>query len=271
MSGVTVSVDEAGIAQLVLCRTEARNALSADQADQITSAATELNSNPDVRVVVLSSSDPRFFSVGADLKERRGLDESGLLVAREHSTAATRALLELAVPTVAAVSGMALGGGLELALTCDVLIADGTALVGLPETGVGIVPGGGGTQLLPRKIGPGRAAELIFTGRRLSAEQAHDYGIVDILVDEDAVGAALQLAATMAAKSPIAQRNAKAALRNGQDRPLPEALSVEDGYWRSSACSVDYREGLASFAEKRPPAWPAPALENTTTTTGAAR
>ncbi|WP_197507586.1 enoyl-CoA hydratase-related protein [Mycobacterium sp. ACS4331] len=260
MSGVTVSVDAFGVAELVMCRTEARNALSTEQADQIASAAIELNSRPDVRVVVMSSADPRFFSVGADLKERRSLDEPGLLAARGHSTAATQALLDLAVPTLAAVSGMALGGGLELALTCDVVVADSTALVGLPETGVGIIPGGGGTQLLPRRIGIGRAAELIFTGRRLSAAEAHGYGIVDVLVDDDAVGAALQLATTIAAKSPNAQRNAKAALRNGQDRPLAEALSVEDGQWRSSACSADYREGLAAFAEKRPPDWPSPSL-----------
>lgn len=260
MTGVEVCVDEAGIAQLVMCRAEARNALSARQAELIARAATGLGHRPDVRVVVLSSSVPQFFSVGADLKERRAFDESALLAARTHSAAATRALLELAVPTIAAISGMALGGGLELALTCDVMVADATAEVGLPETGVGIIPGGGGTQLLPRRIGTGRAAELIFSGRRLSAAEAHAYGIVDVLVDDDAVTGALRLAATFATKSPTAQRNAKAALRAAQDRPLIEGLAVEDAYWRSSATSADYREGLDAFTEKRPLSWPLPAV-----------
>ena len=256
MTGVAVEVDDNGVAQLMLSRLEARNALSAQLAAAIAEAATTLRADTEVRVIVVCSADPRFFSVGADLKERQRLDGDALAVAREHSRAATRSLLALEVPTIAAISGMALGGGLELALTCDVVVADQTAVVGLPETGVGIIPGGGGTQLLPRKIGMGRAAELIFSGRRLTASEAHAYGIVDVLAEAGARPAALSLADRLAEKSPVAQRNAKAALRGGQDSPLDRALAVEDHHWRAAAHSSDYREGLAAFAQKRPPVWP---------------
>ncbi|MGE2730745.1 enoyl-CoA hydratase/isomerase family protein [Mycolicibacterium vaccae] len=263
MTGIDLHIDPAGIAHLVMTRTDARNALSRDQAVRIARAAGALNDNPAVRVAVLTSSMPEFFCVGADLKERRTLDEAGLMEARRDSWAATRALLDLSMPTVAAVRGMALGGGLELALACDVIVGDTSTVVGLPETGIGIIPGGGGTQLLPRKIGCGRAAELIFTGRRLGAEEAHRYGIVDVLDTQDAEAAAIRMAETVAAKSPAAQRNAKAAMRGGQDRLLSEALLCEDSYWRSSASSDDYREGLAAFSEKRPPVWPAPPAART--------
>ncbi len=252
---VATSVDESGVAELVIDRPDARNALSAHLALGITEAATALNGNAAVRVVIVRSSCPDFYCVGADLKERAHLDEAGLMAVREHSAAATRALLGIEVPVIAAISGPALGGGLELALTCDIIVADATALIGLPETGVGIIPGGGGTQLLPRRIGTGRAAELILTGRRLDAGEAHRYGIVDHLA-ADALTAAHQLAVAIATKSTTAQRHAKSSLRQGQGLTLPEALAVEDHHWRESARSADYREGLAAFGSKRPPRWP---------------
>ncbi len=254
---VIVSVD-GGIGRLVLDRPSVRNALSADFARQIAAAAAELDADARVRVIVMSSAAPEHFSVGADLKERRTLDETGLMAARADSMAATRALLAVRVPTVAAIRGTALGGGLELALTCDLVVADASASVGFPETGVGIIPGGGGTQLLPRKIGTGRAGELILTGRILGAAEAHRYGVVDILADSDALDTALRLAETIASKSSTAQCNAKTALRQGHGLPLHEALDVEDGLWRSTALSPDYREGLSAFAQKRTPCWPEP-------------
>ena len=182
-----------------------------------------------------------------------------MLAARRPSVAATEALLSLEVPTVAAVRGTALGGGLELALTCDLIVADTSAVLGLPETGVGIIPGGGGTQLLPRKIGIGRANELIFTGRRITAIEARGYGLVDVLSEGDASTPPCSLADD--------HRGEESRRRNAMRRPrcaeatlcrLADALDVEDGYWRSSALSADYREGLTAFSEKRSPRWPEP-------------
>ena len=172
--------------------------------------------------------------------------------------AAFGALLALPQPAIAAVRGFALGGGCELALSCDVIVADETAVFGLPETTVGLVPGCGGTQLAARRIGPGRAAELIFTGRKVAAAEAERIGLVDRLVPAGAARQrALELARQIAANSPVAVRAAKRALRNGAGLTLAAALDVEDAAWRTAAASADRREGIAAFAEKRQPQWQA--------------
>jgi enoyl-CoA hydratase/carnithine racemase len=161
------------------------------------------------------------------------------------------------VPTIAAVHGFALGGGCEFALSCDLIVADETAVLGLPEVTVGVIPGGGGTQLLARRIGASRAADLIFTGRKVDAREAERLGFVDRLVPAGgARDAALELAAQIAANSPVGVRNAKRALRLGLDVDLATGLEVEDGAWRATAFSGDRREGVAAFNEKRRPDWP---------------
>lgn len=171
--------------------------------------------------------------------------------------AAYTGVLELPMPTVAAVHGFALGGGFELALSCDLIVADRTAVLGLPEVSVGVIPGGGGTQLLPRRVGAARAAELIFSARRLEAAEARELGLVDELVDEGRDRAeALALATRIAANSPIGLRAAKRALRLGQGLDLRAGLEVEDAAWRSVAFSGDRAEGVAAFNEKRKPQWP---------------
>ncbi|MFI6898006.1 enoyl-CoA hydratase/isomerase family protein, partial [Streptomyces sp. NPDC050256] len=164
---------------------------------------------------------------------------------------------ELPMPTIAAVHGFALGGGFELALSCDLIVADPTALVGLPEVSVGVIPGGGGTQLLPRRIGAARAAELIFTARRVEAAEARELGLVDELVaDGQDRTEALALAGRIAANSPVGLRAAKRALRLGHGLDLRAGLEVEDSAWRSVAFSGDRAEGVAAFNEKRKPNWP---------------
>ena len=161
------------------------------------------------------------------------------------------------MPSIAAVEGYALGGGCELALACDLIVAAESAVFGLPEVGVGLVPGGGGTQLLSRRLGSNRAADLIFTGRRLNASEARELGLVDRLVPAGtARSAAAQLAAEIAANSPIALRNAKWALRQGADVDLPSALLIEDQAWHRTAFSLDRVEGIAAFNARRAPRWP---------------
>jgi enoyl-CoA hydratase/carnithine racemase len=155
------------------------------------------------------------------------------------------------------VHGFALGGGLELALSCDLIVADETAVVGLPEVTVGVIPGGGGTQLLTRRVGASRAADLVFTGRRLDIDEAARLGLVDrrVPAGED-VAAALALAETIAANSPVGVRNAKLALRRGLDVDLAAGLDIEDTSWRATAFSPDRAEGVAAWGEKRKPDWP---------------
>jgi enoyl-CoA hydratase/carnithine racemase len=155
------------------------------------------------------------------------------------------------------VHGYALGGGCELALSCDVIVADATAVFGLPETTVGLVPGCGGTQLLARRVGPGRAAELIFSGRKVDAAESAAIGLADRLVPAGlARESAFELGRQIAANSPVAVLAAKRALRNGAGLTLAAALDVEDAAWRTAASSADRIEGIAAFAEKRRPAWP---------------
>ncbi|MFF3563392.1 enoyl-CoA hydratase/isomerase family protein [Streptomyces sp. NPDC002574] len=245
------------VAELVLDRPKAMNAVSTEMARAITEACAALAADRSVSVVVVTSTHERAFCVGADLKERNSFSDADLMKQRPHTRAAYTAVLELPMPSVAAVHGYALGGGYELALACDVIVADPTAVVGLPEVSVGVIPGGGGTQLLPRRVGAARAAQLIFTGRRVPAAEALALGLVDVLAEEGQDGAeALALAERMARNSPVGLWAAKRALRLGQGTDLRTGLDVEDAAWRSVAFSGDRAEGVAAFNEKRDPVWP---------------
>ncbi|MFD9796746.1 enoyl-CoA hydratase/isomerase family protein [Streptomyces sp. NPDC059070] len=245
------------VAELVLDRPKAMNAVSSEMARSVAAACDALAADPSARVVVLTSTHERAFCVGADLKERNSMSDAELVRQRPTARACYTGVLELPVPTVAAVHGFALGGGYELALACDLIVADATAVVGLPEVSVGVIPGGGGTQLLPRRVGAARAAELVFTARRVEAAEARELGMVDVLVDagEDRTSA-LELAGRIAANSPVGLRAAKRAMRLGHGLDLRAGLEVEDSAWRSVAFSGDRAEGVAAFNEKRKPEWP---------------
>ncbi|CAM5610162.1 putative enoyl-CoA hydratase EchA17 OS=Streptomyces tendae OX=1932 GN=GUR47_16130 PE=3 SV=1 [Streptomyces tendae] len=246
------------VAELALDRPKAMNAVSTAMARSLSAGAcAALAEDRGVRAVVLTSTHERAFCVGADLKERNSFSDADLLRQRPVTRGAYTAVLELPQPAVAAVHGFALGGGFELALSCDVIVADRTAVVGLPEVSVGVIPGGGGTQLLPRRVGAARAAELVFTARRVAAGEARELGLVDQLVDEGRDREdALDLASRMAANSPVGLRAAKRALRLGHGLDLRAGLEVEDAAWRSVAFSGDRAEGVAAFNEKRAPRWP---------------
>ncbi|MGW1794647.1 enoyl-CoA hydratase/isomerase family protein [Streptomyces sp. NPDC001984] len=245
------------VAELVLDRPKAMNAVSSEMARSIGSACAALAADRDACVVVLTSSHERAFCVGADLKERNSFSDAELVRQRPVARGAYTGVLELPMPTIAAVHGYALGGGFELALSCDLIVADRTAVVGLPEVSVGVIPGGGGTQLLPRRVGAARAAELIFSARRVEAAEARELGLVDQVVEEGGDRTeALALAARIAANSPVGLRAAKRALRLGHGLDLRAGLEVEDAAWRSVAFSGDRAEGVAAFNEKRKPEWP---------------
>lgn len=238
-------------------RPEALNAISTGQARALTAACAELADDPGLSVVIVSSAVERAFCVGADLKERRDFTDDDLRRQRPVTRDAYGGVLTLPVPTVAAVEGYALGGGAELALACDLIVASGTAVFGLPEVGVGLIPGGGGTQLLARRVGLNRAADLIFTARRVDAEEATRLGLVDRLVPAgSARTAARELAEQIASRSPLALRHAKVALRAGFDVDLPSGLAIENSHWQAVAFSPDRREGIAAFNEGRAPRWP---------------
>lgn len=245
------------VATLLLDRPEALNAISTAHARAIGEACAEVADDPTVSAVVVASTSPKAFCVGADLKERRGMSTEDLYEQRPVLSAAFRGVLALPVPTIAAVDGHALGGGFELALCCDLVVASEAAGFALPEVGLGLVPGGGGTQLLTRRIGSNAAADLVFTARRIDGTEAHRLGIVDRLTGPGgAVTAATELAERIAAQSPVALRQAKIALRHGADLSIAEGLDVEERAWREAVRSPDRQEGIAAFNDKRPPQWP---------------
>lgn len=245
------------VVEVTLRRPEAMNAISTAFAREITATTAGLANDPTVRAVVLTSDHERAFCVGADLKERNGFTDAQMMEHRLISVQAYRGVLNLPMPAIAAVEGYALGGGLEIALSCDLIIAGAGATLALPEVGVGVIPGGGGTQLLTRRVGWSRAASMIFTARRLSAAQGQQLGIVDELVEPAAARRrALEIAEGIAGNSPIAVRNAKKAMRLGMGTDLSAGLEIEDGCWRATAFSPDRQEGVAAFAQKRDPQWP---------------
>ncbi|WP_018155291.1 enoyl-CoA hydratase/isomerase family protein [Demetria terragena] len=245
------------VAELILDRPSAMNAVSTQMAEAIAEATRELAADDQVRCVVLTSTHERAFCVGADLKERASFSDADLVRQRPIARRAYGGVLDLPMPVIAAVDGFALGGGLELALACDVIVCGDGALVGLPEVSVGVIPGGGGTQLLVRRVGWSRASRLIFSAAKVSAQEAYDLGVVDELVPSGtARDAALGLATTIGANSPVGLRNAKKAMRLGGDAGLAAGLEIEDACWRATAFSGDRIEGVRAFAEKRPPQWP---------------
>ena len=257
MSPIITSRPADGIAEITLNRPEAMNSISSAMAAELTRACAELVAAPEVRVVVFGAAGERAFCAGADLKERAGMTDADIMRQRPVIRAVFGALLALPQPAIAAVHGFALGGGCELALSCDLVVADETATFGLPEVTVGLVPGGGGTQLALRRLGPGRAADLVLTGRKVGIEEAMRLGLVDRRVPAGQDGpAALELAGQIAANSPVAVRAAKRAIRHGWGVSLEAGLDIEDAAWRTAALSADRREGVAAFVEKRKPAWP---------------
>lgn len=245
------------VVELALDRPEAMNAVSTAMAQALKDATTSLAADPDVRCVVVTSTHPKAFCVGADLKERNSFTDADLMAQRPVARAAYGGVLGLPVPTIAVVEGFALGGGCEIALSCDMIVAGAEATLGLPEVSVGVIPGGGGTQLLTRRIGWSKACRLIFTATRLKGPEALEYGLVDELTEVGrARDRALELAAQIARNSPVGLRSSKRAMRLGFDVDLAAALEIEDGCWRATAFSGDRKEGVAAFNEKRPPAWP---------------
>ncbi len=254
-----VRIDRHGehVAELVLDRPQGLNAVSTAMARAIGAAAASLAADPTVRAVVLTSSHPTAFCVGADLKERHTMTDADLVQQRPVARAAYGGVLALPIPAVAAVDGFALGGGFELALSCDLVVAGEGATLGLPEVSVGVIPGGGGTQLLTRRVGWSRAASLVFTARKITAREAFALGAVDEVVPAGtARERALAIAQTIAANSPVGLRSAKRAMRLGMDVDLASGLEIEDNCWRQTAFSGDRAEGVRAFAEKRPPRWP---------------
>jgi enoyl-CoA hydratase/carnithine racemase len=241
-------------AWVTLNRPDARNALSRDLNLQMQDVAAALEVREDVRAIVITAAGDKAFCAGADLKERRGVSaaETGPYI--NAIAGAIGVWAESRKPTICAMNGSAYGGGLELALACDFRILVEGAELGLTEVRLGIMPGAGGTQRLPRLIGEARAKEMILLGRRISSARALEIGLVNQVVPRAGLRAAVEaLLAELAACAPLSVRCAKAAIEGGHGKPMGEALDLERRYYDATLFSEDRDEGLAAFAEGRPP------------------
>lgn len=242
---------------LTLNRPTVANAMGHQMLQELTRVVHRLNtaSGNDTRCVLLTSCSDAVFSAGADLKERRSmtLQETSKFVDNLRYT--LQSVASLPMPVLAVVEGVAVGGGLELALAADLRIAGTKATMGLPETSLAIIPGAGGTQRLPRLVGVARAKELIWTGRRIDAHTALEYGIVDKVAEVGTAEAvAMELAEEIAVNGPVAVRASKQAINRGMAQGvMSDALACEAQAYHSTLDTVDRLEGLKAFKEKRKP------------------
>ncbi|XP_022614925.1 enoyl-CoA hydratase domain-containing protein 2, mitochondrial [Seriola dumerili] len=247
-----------GIVEVLMCRHKARNALGHVFVSQMRELMSTLSHDSTVRVIVFRSLVPKVFCAGADLKERALMNntESDLFVHGLRSLMTQ--IASLPVPTIAAMDGVALGGGLELALACDLRTAAYSAQMGLIETTRGLLPGAGGSQRLPRMVGITLAKELIFTGKRVGGQTALEMGLVNRAVEQNqtgdaAYGEALSLAREILPQAPIALRMAKEAMNRGVEVDITSAMAIERMCYARVIPTRDRQEGMAAFIEKRPP------------------
>jgi enoyl-CoA hydratase len=239
------------VATLTIDRPEARNAIDAETIAEIREALVRIRGDDSTRVLIVTGAGDKVFVSGADVRTLLARTARDVLEAGNNRL--FREIEELPIPTIAAVNGFALGGGMELALACDLRIASTNAKMGLPETGLGILPGAGGTQRLPRIVGLGIAKEMVLTGRILDADEALRVGLVNRVVAPDAlVSAAQEWAFKIAERAPVAVRLAKMSLNASSSAPLPAGLDFEILAQTVLNATNDMKEGMTAFLEKRP-------------------
>lgn len=250
-------VTDGGVATVKLNRPDRYNALGARLVAELGEALDAVEGSEDARVMILTGAGEKAFCSGVDLKERAAMDADERWAHNRALNAFAERLARLQVPTIAALNGLAFGGGLEITLACDFRIAVEGATFSLPEVGIGIVPGAGGTQRLPRLIGPTRAKEMILTGRRVDAAAALEMGLVSKVVPAtELMQEARTLAEEISANSPFALAHAKAAVDLALETSIEQGLRYETAAIRATLASEDYAIGLAAFAEKQTPEFP---------------
>ncbi|MBY0088585.1 enoyl-CoA hydratase-related protein [Brevibacillus brevis] len=252
---MTVSLQREGaIGVLTLQRPEVFNCLNLDTLVTLRGLISEINHNRDIRAVIVTGAGDKAFCSGADLRERRSMSPQQVDVYIQTIRDTFTELEKLPKPVIAAINGLALGGGTELALACDLRIMSDQAQMGLTETSLGIIPGAGGTQRLPRLVGKGVAKELIFTARRVFPEEAMSVGLVNRIVPTDQLMAtAISLAEQISANAPLALAQAKFAIDCGVEVELGSGLQIESNAYKLLVPTKDRLEGLAAFQEKRKP------------------
>jgi methylglutaconyl-CoA hydratase len=246
--------EKAGTAWVTLNRPAVRNALSRAVNLELTELASELDQRDSVRTIVITGAGDKAFCAGADLKERKGIAASDSAPYINAIATAIETWGEIRKPTIAMMNGSAYGGGLELAMACDLRVLVAGAELGLTEVRLGIMPGAGGTQRLPRLVGEARAKELILLGRRIDAARAAEIGLVHEVVPQAELRKAVDaMLAELAGCAPLSLTAAKSAIERGYGKSLNEGLAIERECYDVTLYSEDRDEGLAAFAEGRPP------------------
>lgn len=253
---VLVSKNDEGIVTITLNRPEAANALSLNMLYELHEAIHEIRFDRSVRCVIITGAGEKVFCAGADLKERAGMDPTQVRKTVSLIRGNMNDIESLPQPVIAAVNGMALGGGTEIALVCDIRIASDKAKFGLTETSLGIIPGAGGTQRLPRLIGRGRAKEMIYTAKRIDANEAEKIGLVEhVVTPETLIEKAMEVAQQIVRNAPIAVAQAKLAIDKGVEVDLNTGLAIEQNAYEVTIPTKDRLEGLQAFKEKRAPVY----------------
>lgn len=253
---VLTRTPEEGIVIITLNRSHAANAFSLQMLVELQEVIENCGNDHSIRCLVITGAGEKAFCAGADLKERAGMDIKAVLRAVSMIRDTINQVENLPQPVIAAINGAAFGGGTELALVCDIRIAAESAQFGLTETSLGIIPGAGGTQRLPRLIGKGRAKELIYTARKINAFEAKEIGLVEFIEPSETVLAkALEIARQIARNGPIAVKLAKFAIDNGLNVDLNTGLAIEKKAYEITIPTKDRIEGLQAFKEKRIPSY----------------
>ncbi|MDD2242570.1 MAG: short-chain-enoyl-CoA hydratase [Bacteroidales bacterium] len=234
---------------------EAMNALNSTILSELDEALTEIAANEEVSVVVITG-EGRAFVAGADISQMSTMNATEGKAFGVQGSAVFRKIENLDKPVIAAINGFALGGGCELAMACDIRIASNKAKIGQPETGLGITPGFSGTQRLPRIVGPGKAKEIIYTAKPITADEAYRIGLVNSVVEPEALmDAAYAMAKQIAKNAPIALKYSKEAIDKGMQTDIDSAISLENDLFALCFSTEDQKEGMKAFFEKRPAEW----------------
>ena len=239
------------IALVTIDRPEALNALNSTVIAELEQVVTELENDGTVRAMILTG-EGRSFVAGADIGEQYPLDLDGGRRWAQRGSALFRRMERLEFPTIAAVNGFALGGGCELAMSCDIILASEKAKFGQPEVGLGITPGFSGTQRLPRRVGVAKAKELIFSGRMVKADEAERIGLVNaVYAPEALLDGAMEMARSFAKNAPIAVKYAKACIDRGMQTDIDSGIACENELFAMCFATADQKEGMGAFLEKR--------------------
>jgi len=244
---------DGSIATLTIDRPQALNALNSQAVAEMEQVIAEVAEDREVRVLIITGAG-RAFVAGADIAEMYPLNMIGGRDIARNGTRMMRSLEKLEIPVIAAVNGFALGGGTELAMACDIILASEKAVFGQPEVALGITPGFSGTQRLPRRIGVGRAKEMIYTGRKIKADEALQIGLVDFVYPhEELMAQAKALAETIVKQSPIAVKFSKVAINRGLQVDIDSGIAIENEMFGMCFATEDKMEGMGAFLEKRTP------------------